>query len=149
MAGPPKSVLVLFDDDPQEMPRIVSMFGDRYEVLCEPNLHQCASDEDCNLRAVESVEPGRIKAVIVDLIDSKEGPRGARPGERIFRRMRSRYEKGHGIPVVVLSVLADDSGNMREEQLAHLVAQADAVLAKSEKGYRDLQALLENHRAEH
>jgi hypothetical protein len=147
MGSGTKGVVLLFDDDPQEKPRIESVLGGDYEVICEASLHQCAKDENRIRRVLKDLDSTRLKAIVVDLIDSTNGPKEGRPGERIFRWMRELYPAGGGIPVVVLSVLVDDSGRVKDDQLSlsHLNQFADAVISKkkyTEDRYKDLRDLL-------
>ena len=141
-----KGVVVLFDDDPQERLRIERLLAGDYEIICESNLDQCARDESSTFNVLKDLKPERIKAIVVDLIDNLNGPKRGWPGERIFRRMRERFPKGRGTPVVVLSVLVDDSGRVKEDQLTHLTEFADAIFPKSDDGYQGLRRFLESDR---
>lgn len=138
-----KNIILLFDDDCRERSRIEDVMGDDYEVICESNLHQCVKEEGRIRSLLNDIDATRLRAIVVDLIDNTNGPKEDRPGERIFRWMRERYQV-EGIPVVVLSVLVD-SGRVKEDQLAHLNQFADAVISKKEHGdnrYQKLRRLL-------
>lgn len=139
-----KYTVVLFDDDPDERSRISSLLGGRFELACYSNLFSFDSEEKI-LKIFHDLGVDKVRAVIVDLKDDRNHESSAqlhsRPGERIARIIDEKL-LGRQFPVIILSVLVDERGELTEQPLEHLKDRYAATLSKSDGGRKKLKEIL-------